>query len=250
MLLPTAPRRRLGFLVDGDNAQPSLIEQMLAETVKHGDTMIRRIYGDWTSPNMNGWKEALQTHAIQPIQQFRYTNGKNATDSALIIDAMDILHSKNIDGFCLISSDSDFTRLATRIREAGLFVMGIGRQSTPRPFVSACEVFVFTENLSPRATEENRGKDITTGSNATVKDSIPLLTKAFELAVQEDGWAALGNLGHHVRQLESSFDPRSYGHAQLKSLIEALPAFFHLSNKHPGSGSGGWWVKLKNPLSS
>src|SRR5512133_2078144 len=143
----TARSRRVAMLIDGDNAQPSLISNMLAEASKYGVVIIRRIYGDWTTANMNGWKDTLQTYAIQPIQQFRYTIGKNATDSAMIIDAMDVLHERGIDGFCLVSSDSDYTRLATRIRETGFFVMGIGKKNTPRAFVNACDVFVVAENL-------------------------------------------------------------------------------------------------------
>lgn len=143
--------QRLALLIDADNAQASLIDEMLVEASKYGSVTIRRAYGDWTQQAMIGWKQTLQLHAIQPIQQFRYTVGKNATDSALIIDAMDILHSGVVDGFCIVSSDSDFTRLATRIREGGYFVMGIGRQQTPRSLISACEVFVFTELLAAGA---------------------------------------------------------------------------------------------------
>jgi len=135
------------MLIDGDNAQPSLLGEMLAEASKYGIVTVRRIYGDWTTPNMGGWKDALNIHAIQPIQQFRYAVGKNATDSAMIIDAMDILYTVRVDGFCLVSSDSDYTRLATRIREKSLFVMGIGKKLTPRPFVNACDLFVYEENL-------------------------------------------------------------------------------------------------------
>ncbi len=139
------------MLIDGDNAQSSLLPQMLVEAGKYGMVTVRRIYGDWTTPNMNSWKDVLNFHAIQPIQQFRYTIGKNATDSAMIIDAMDIMHSRVVDGFCLVSSDSDYTRLATRIRESGIFVMGIGEKKTPKPFVNACDVFVYTENLVTEA---------------------------------------------------------------------------------------------------
>ena len=144
----TSQPNHIALLVDGDNAQPSLIEPILTEVSKHGSITTRRIYGDWTIPQMSGWKQVLQTYAIQPIQQFRYTVGKNATDSALIIDAMDLLHVGAVDGFCIVSSDSDYTRLATRIREEGLFVMGIGSRQTPSSLVNACEIFVYTENLT------------------------------------------------------------------------------------------------------
>src|SRR5574339_225670 len=140
-------RQKIAILIDGDNAQSSLLPQMLVETGRHGQVTVRRIYGDWTTTSMNSWKETLNYHAFQPIQQFRYTVGKNATDSAMIIDAMDLLHSGVVDGFCLVSSDSDYTRLATRIRETGIFVMGIGEKKTPKAFVNACDLFVYTENL-------------------------------------------------------------------------------------------------------
>ena len=154
----TSVNRRMAMLIDGDNAQPSLMNKMIAEVGKYGSIIIRRIYGDWTTSNMGGWKDNLQTHAIQPIQQFRYTIGKNATDSAMIIDAMDILYSGEVEGFCLVSSDSDYTRLATRIREKGIFVMGMGKKNTPRAFVNACDVFVYTENLVSEESLAKRSK--------------------------------------------------------------------------------------------
>ncbi len=141
------PKHKIALLIDGDNAQPSLLPQILMEAARYGQVTIRRVYGDWTTANMSSWKEMLNYYAFQPVQQFRYTVGKNATDSAMIIDAMDILHAGVVDGFCLVSSDSDYTRLATRIRESGTFVMGIGQKKTPKAFVNACDVFVYTENL-------------------------------------------------------------------------------------------------------
>ena len=149
-------RKKIALLIDGDNAQPSLTGKILTEAGKYGLVTIRRIYGDWTTVNMQGWKHTLNENAIQPIQQFRYTVGKNATDSAMIIDAMDILHSHLVDGFCLVSSDSDYTRLATRIREMGFFVMGIGKQTTPKAFVNACNLFIYTENLVPKKAGRGR----------------------------------------------------------------------------------------------
>ena len=154
---------KMAVLIDGDNAQASLLNKMLAEIAKHGSVTIRRIYGDWTTQNMHSWKDALHMHAVQPIQQFRYTVGKNATDSALIIDAMDIMHRRLVEGFCIVSSDSDYTRLATRIREEGFFVMGIGQKKTPKSFVNACDLFIYTENLAPQRRESKprpeRGRD-------------------------------------------------------------------------------------------
>lgn len=241
--------RRLAMLIDGDNAQPSLIKYILAETGKFGIVTIRRIYGDWTTANMNGWKDTLQTYAIQPIQQFRYTIGKNATDSAMIIDTMDILYEGIVEGFCLVSSDSDYTRLATRIREKGFFVMGIGRSSTPRAFVNACEVFVFTENLAP---ESNKPKSTSASQKASSEPKTvmppelsPLLKNAFDLAVQDNGWAFLGALGNHLRQLDPSFDSRTYGFRQLSALIQAYPNIFYIKEVKSKDGTAIISVKLK-----
>lgn len=221
---------RIAMLIDGDNAQATLINNILAETGKYGVVTIRRIYGDWTTANMNGWKDTLQTNAIQPIQQFRYTIGKNATDSAMIIDAMDILYEGIVDGFCLVSSDSDYTRLATRIREKGFFVMGIGKKNTPRAFVNACDVFVYTENLLPEANRPKPSVSVkTSGTQKTPTPSsepLTLLKEAFELAVQDNGWAFLGAIGNHLRQLDPGFDARTYGYRQLSTLIQAYPDSF------------------------
>jgi len=180
--LKSLSRNKIAMLIDGDNAQAGLLPQMLVEAGRHGQVTVRRIYGDWTTTSMNSWKETLNFHAFQPIQQFRYTIGKNATDSAMIIDAMDILHSDVVDGFCLVSSDSDYTRLATRIRETGVFVMGIGEKKTPKPFVNACDLFVYTENLT--ATKKQTPQQRSQKSNAKKTDEadpIPLLTQAFAL---------------------------------------------------------------------
>jgi uncharacterized LabA/DUF88 family protein len=230
--------RRIAMLIDGDNAQPSLIGEMLAEAGKYGLVTVRRIYGDWTTANMGGWKETLHTHAIQPIQQFRYTVGKNATDSAMIIDAMDILYTVQISGFCLVSSDSDYTRLATRIREKSLFVMGIGKKLTPRAFVNACDVFVYSENLQTAAKPQPKGKP------ELSSELQELFKSAFDLAVQEDGWAFLGALGHHLRQLDPGFDPRTYGYKQLSLLVRAHPEYFEVKRVR-GQGTAHIYVKLK-----
>src|SRR5512145_2072474 len=192
-------RNKVAILIDGDNAQSSLLSQMIVEAGRHGQVTVRRIYGDWTTSSMNSWKETLNFHAFQPIQQFRYTIGKNATDSAMIIDAMDILHSGVVDGFCLVSSDSDYTRLATRIRETGIFVMGIGEKKTPKPFVNACDVFVYTENLvaEKKATQQKQTQAKKTAKTKDGKeekedlDPMPILSQAFEMAVGQDGWARL-----------------------------------------------------------
>lgn len=246
--------RRFALLIDGDNAQPKLIDDILAETGKYGIITVRRIYGDWTTSNMNGWKDTLHKHAIQPIQQFRYTVGKNATDSAMIIDAMDLMYSGTIDSFCLVSSDSDYTRLATRIREKGMFVMGIGKKTTPRAFVNGCEVFLFTENF-----KENKKRSTRTNSRSPIKpknntvetpeitepdesDPIPLLEKALDMASGDDGWAVLSDFGNALRQLDPSFDPRSYGHNQLLKLIQAHNEKFRIRGLNKEGPSSAIYV--------
>jgi uncharacterized LabA/DUF88 family protein len=234
--------RRLALMIDGDNAQAALLPQMLAEVNKYGTITIRRVYGDWTEPEMKSWKEVLHSNALQPVQQFRYTQGKNATDSALIIDAMDVLYTAGVDGFCIASSDSDYTRLATRIREKNLFVMGIGRNLTPRSVVNACDVFVYTENLQPTAGEEAKTESPAPSvakkrtSKKAVKDTDDnaqtrmksLFRTAFDSAVQDDGWAHLGTLGSFLRKIDPGFDPRTYKHKQLSQLVQAYPDFIEV----------------------
>jgi hypothetical protein len=238
----TNGRQKIAILIDGDNAQSSLLPQMLVEAGRHGQVTLRRIYGDWTTSSMNSWKEILNFHAFQPIQQFRYTVGKNATDSAMIIDAMDILHSGVVDGFCLVSSDSDYTRLATRIREAGVFVMGIGEKKTPKAFVNACDLFVYTENLveekkaiQKKRTQASRTKK--TGSEPEPEaekeegDPMPVLSQAFEMAVGQDGWARLDVMGNAIYQVDPGFDPRTYGHKQLSRMLNKLKDKFEMRTK-------------------
>ena len=242
--------RRMAVLIDGDNAQPSLIAKILSEASKYGTVTVRRNYGDWTTSNMGGWKDTLQTHAIQPIQQFRYTIGKNATDSAMIIDAMDLLYSGTVDAFCLVSSDSDYTRLATRIREKGFFVMGIGQKKTPRAFVNACDVFVYTENLMPKKPTKKRstprkGAKAEKEKEPPTPDPVNLLKQAFDNAVGEDGWAFLGTLGHHLRQLDPGFDARTYGYAQLSALIRGYPKVFDIREVKADDGNSSIYVKVK-----
>ena len=237
----------IAMLIDGDNAQPALIEEMLAEVSKYGRTTARRIYGDWTTPNMNGWKETLQEHAIQPMQQFRNTVGKNATDSAMIIDAMDILHSGAVGGFCLVSSDSDYTRLATRVREKGVFVMGIGQQKTPKSFTNACDLFVFTENLVSQVEKvgPKSKSQPTPSASVPITKALPLLKKAFKLCVQDDGWAHLGSVGSALRDLDPSFDHRTYGCASLKALIGKFSESVEAREEKKENGSAVVLVKFK-----
>ncbi len=239
-------RTKIAMLIDGDNAQASLLPQMLVEAGRHGQITVRRIYGDWTTSSMNSWKDVLNFHAFQPVQQFRYTVGKNATDSAMIIDAMDILHSGVVDGFCLVSSDSDYTRLATRIRESGTFVMGVGKKNTPKPFVNACDLFVYTENLiaekqplKPKTPQSAKKK--TKEEEKEEPDPTPLLEQAFEMTVQESGWASLAALGNALYQLDPGFDPRTYGFKQLSKMISSLKNRFDVRT----SESGGFYVKIK-----
>ena len=243
--LKSLSRSKIAMLIDGDNAQAGLLSQMLVEAGRHGQITLCRIYGDWTTNSMNSWKETLNFHAFQPIQQFRYTVGKNATDSAMIIDAMDILHSGVVDGFCLVSSDSDYTRLATRIRETGIFVMGIGEKKTPKPFVNACDLFVYTENLvtlkkSPNTNSQQKGGARKKGE----PDPLPLLTQAFEMAVQQDGWASLASMGNALYQLDPAFDPRTYGHKQLSKMIGKFKERFEVRIQEM-DGSTLFHVKLK-----
>jgi len=268
--LSSLSRHKIAILIDGDNAQANLLSQTLVEAGKYGLVTVRRIYGDWTTSSMNSWKDVLNFHAVQPIQQFRYTIGKNATDSAMIIDAMDLLHSGVVDGFCLVSSDSDYTRLATRIRESGVFVMGIGEKKTPKPFVNACDVFVYTSNLltehkTSRLTtpkQNQRRKKTILSSTASINtppitssqapslepdnenDPTPIIRQAYEIAQQEDGWARLDHMGNALYQLDPGFDPRTYGHRQLSRMISSYKDLFQMRTQET-DGSTLFYVKMK-----
>jgi uncharacterized LabA/DUF88 family protein len=200
---------------------------------------VKRAYGDWTTPNLNGWKDVLHVHAVQPIQQFRYTTGKNATDSALIIDAMDLLHGGKIDGVCLVSSDSDFTRLATRMREAGLAVYGFGEKKTPKPFVAACDKFIFIEILGEAEKKRKPGK-------ADQDRLRELLTSAVSSTAQEDGWANLGTVGSHLNKNDPSFDSRNFGYKKLGDLVRDQ-AYLKVDNRRSGDGSaaGPLYVRMR-----
>jgi uncharacterized LabA/DUF88 family protein len=230
---------KLAILIDADNAQASVIGDLLREVARYGTATVKRAYGDWTTPYLNSWRETLNSLAIQPIQQFRSTTGKNATDSALIIEAMDLLHGGKVDGFCLVSSDSDFTRLATRIREAGLAVYGFGEKKTPRSFVAACDKFIYTEILRVPVAESRE-------IDPPQEPLKPLLIDAVAGAAREDGWAPLSNVGSLVAKSNPSFDPRNYGFEKLGELVrrqsylkvKSVPA----SN---GSPNGHLYVRLK-----
>jgi uncharacterized LabA/DUF88 family protein len=218
-------QNRLAVLIDADNAQPSITEGLLSEVAKYGVASVKRIYGDWTTPSLTGWKSVLLEHSIQPIQQFRYTVGKNATDSAMIIDAMDLLYTKRFDGFCLVSSDSDFTRLASRIREEGLLAYGFGEKKTPKPFVSACDKFIFTEVLR---FQEDVGPAVKPKTAIELKRDAKLvafLRSALEAASDDSGWAHLAAVGSNIAKQAPEFDPRNYGFSKLGELAVATKLF-------------------------
>ncbi len=236
----TDDNSRLAVLIDADNTSTKLLKEMFEELAGYGTITVKRAYGDWTNQHLTGWKEHLLANAISPQQQFAYTTGKNATDSALIIDAMDLLYSGNVEGFAIVSSDSDFTPLATRLRESGKRVIGVGQRKTPKAFVEACEKFVFLEVLggeAPAATEQT-------------KDDQPrplqsVLTKALnKVGTDDDDWAPLGALGNHLNRTDPSFDARSHGFAKLSDLVKAQP-FVETKTVTGAGGRGQLWVRLK-----
>jgi uncharacterized LabA/DUF88 family protein len=227
---------KLAVLIDADNAQPSIVDSLLAEIANYGLASVKRIYGDWTAPGLKGWKDVLLQHSIQPMQQFAYTKGKNATDSAMIIDAMDLLYTGNFDGFCIVSSDSDFTKLASRIRESGLLVYGFGEQKTPSPFVSACDKFIYTEVLRASTDED---KAITKKSSSELKQDtklVSLLRNAVEASSDESGWAQLGPVGSNIAKQSPDFDPRNYGFVKLGELVRAT-RLFQIEERQIGDGN-------------
>jgi uncharacterized LabA/DUF88 family protein len=236
---------KLAVLIDADNAQPNIVDGLLVEVANYGTASVKRIYGDWTEPRLKGWKEVLLQHSIQPIQQFAYTTGKNATDSAMIIDAMDLLYAGNFSGFCLVSSDSDFTRLASRIREAGLLVYGFGEQKTPASFVSACDKFIYTEVLRAR-TDESKAID-RKSSTALKQDTklVNLLRNAVEGSSDDSGWAQLGAVGSNIAKQSPEFDPRNYGYAKLSSLVAATTLFDAEERAVGSTGSKSVYVREK-----
>jgi hypothetical protein len=257
-------QRRLAVLIDADNAQPAVIESLLGEVARYGLASVKRIYGDFTSTRLGGWKKVLLKHSISPVQQFAYTTGKNATDSSLIIDAMDLMYTRRFDGFCLVSSDSDFTRLAQRLREEGVLVYGFGEKKTPDAFVQACDKFIYTEVLrsSSQSNEPDiepadagkkprfrgaRGGGAKTGKQqqprktpakkpASEPAPIELLDQAVEDASDEQGWAPLVQVGTYLNQVRPDFDPRLYGHKKLSDLFRELSSHFALDER-PGPGS-------------
>ena len=219
---------RLAVLIDADNIPHANVKGMLGEIAKYGNPTFKRIYGDWTKPTVAGWKGVLLENAITPIQQYSYTTGKNATDSAMIIDAMDILYTGRVDGFCLVSSDSDFTRLATRLREAGMRVYGMGEKKTPNPFITACDKFIYIEILGEQEVNEEKNSKTKTEKVSLQKidkSVIKLIRASINDLADESGWAFLGEVGNLVLKKQPNFDPRNYGFKKLMPLIKSLDQF-------------------------
>jgi hypothetical protein len=260
-------QRRLAVLIDADNARPSVIEGLLAEIAKFGVASVKRIYGDWTSTQHGQWKKALLAHSLSPVQQFAYTTGKNATDATLIIDAMDLMYTRRFDGFCLVSSDSDFTRLAQRLREEGLLVLGFGEKKTPQSFVAACDKFVYTEVLraeqaaktaagpgTTAAAPKPKSKPGVPGSSTTAEGRpkaaaeapIELIAQAIEEASDDAGWAPLGAVGNYLTKVRPDFDPRLYGHRKLSDLLRKNPRHFVLEERSvPGIAGKTLYVRMQ-----
>ena len=212
---------RMAVLIDADNTSASHAGALLEEVARYGVPTVKRAYGDWTTQQLVGWKKALNQHAIQPVQQFAYTQGKNSTDSALIIDAMDLLYSGNLEAFAIVSSDSDFTRLATRLRESGKTVYGLGRRRTPPSLVAACDKFIYLEVLGDHGDDESTEAEPAAEEQAPLPDLQKLLTSAIDATSDDDGWAHLGSVGSYLGSSQSSFDPRNYGFGKLVTLARA-----------------------------
>ena len=246
----TAP---LAVLIDADNTSARYAEAVLDEAAKYGRPTVKRAYGDWTGPRLNGWKDELNRRAIQPIQQFAYTTGKNSTDSSLIIDAMDLLYAGHVDGFVLVSSDSDFTRLATRLQESGHPVFGIGRKATPLAFQQACTQFIWLENIVDPAAEtspkpergESEGEGDTPTDEPVAPDLQKLLTTAIGNTGTDNGWSGLGAVGQYLARSYAAFDPRTYGHKRLSDLVKAQSYVEVRSGDGP---TGVIWVRTRQPV--
>ncbi|MCL2080530.1 MAG: NYN domain-containing protein [Oscillospiraceae bacterium] len=248
---------RYAVLIDADNAPQRSLGGIMQEIAVYGTPTIKRIYGDWTTPNLAGWKKILLQHAVTPVQQYGYTTGKNATDSAMIIDAMDILYSGRVDGFCLVSSDSDFTRLATRLREAGMKVIGMGEKKTPEPFIVACDKFIYIEVLMKSADVGKSKKSVAANAKdapvkAPVSQAVPdaiidFISATIEDVADDDGWAYLGEIGNLLVRKKPDFDARNYGFKKLTQLFESLGCF-EVDIRHNAQRSGKLiYVRLKRP---
>ncbi len=220
----------LAVLIDGDNIPSAYVKEMMEEIAKYGNPTIKRIYGDWTNPRLGKWKNVLLENAITPIQQYGYTQGKNATDSAMIIDAMDILYSGKVTGFCIVSSDSDFTRLATRLREAGMKVFGIGERKTPNPFIVACDRFIYIEILKNNLEEDTadtvkKSKPAESNIDKITPKDLKLISSTIDDLGDDDGWAFLGDVGSLLQKKQPNFDSRNYGFRKLTPLISSITNF-------------------------
>lgn len=240
----------LAVLIDGDNIPSGYIKEMMEEIAKYGSPTIKRIYGDWTKPALTKWKNLLLENAITPIQQYAYTTGKNATDSAMIIDAMDILYSGKVNGFCIVSSDSDFTRLATRLREAGMQVIGIGEKKTPNPFIVACDKFIYIEILKSQDIPDDQEGDETQEKQKEKFDKITnkeikLISHTINDLADDDGWAFLGDVGSLLQKKQPNFDSRNYGFQKLTPLINATKRFDIELRESPGGRTKLIYVKNK-----
>ncbi len=249
--------RRLAVLIDADNISAKVAKDVFEELASYGALTVKRAYGDWTTSQLNGWKEQLHAYAIAPMQQFAYTVGKNSTDSALIIDAMDLLYAGHLDGFVIVSSDSDFTRLATRLRESGMTVYGLGAKKTPRAFRDACDKFTFLEVLRADAPQPGAAATETAAPEASVPEPTrdikgqlqSMLTKALNKTATDDDWSALGAVGNHLNRTDPSFDPRTYGFAKLSDLVKGQP-FLETKTVQAETGQGQLWVRLKRRATS
>lgn len=236
----------MAVLIDGDNIPSANVKEMMEEIAKYGNPTIKRIYGDWTRPGLNKWKSLLLENAITPIQQYGYTTGKNATDSAMIIDAMDILYSEKVNGFCLVSSDSDFTRLATRLKEAGMLVIGIGERKTPNPFIVACDKFIYIEILKKQTEAKADAKESTEASvDKITEKEINLIRTTINDLSDDDGWAFLGDVGGLIQKKRPNFDARNYGFEKLTPLIKSTNHFDIEQRENPKSRHKLIYVKNK-----
>ena len=230
---------KLAVLIDADNVPSSNVKGMMEEIAKYGIPTFKRIYGDWTKPNLAGWKSVLLENAITPIQQYGYTTGKNSTDSAMIIDAMDILYTGKVDGFCIVSSDSDFTKLATRLRESGMKVFGLGEKKTPNPFIVACDKFIYLEVLKSSAASDSPKVQTQDSSQITEQETVQqidaevvtLISMTVDDIADEDGWAFLGDVGNLLIKKKPDFDPRNYGFQKLTPLIKSLMDKFDIDER-------------------
>ncbi|RED49589.1 NYN domain-containing protein [Seonamhaeicola aphaedonensis] len=240
--------QHLAVLIDGDNIPSNYVKELLEEIAIYGNPTLKRIYGDWTKPSLNKWKKVLLENAITPIQQYGYTTGKNATDSAMIIDAMDILYSKKVNGFCLVSSDSDFTRLAVRLREAGMVVYGIGEKKTPNPFIVACDKFIYLEILKSETEQETNNAIQTRVQKSKIDKITPAVVNLIKTTISDleddDGWAFLGEVGTLLQKKQPNFDPRNYGFQKLTPLINSISKFEIEPRKLPKSNQKLIYVRV------